>query len=186
MLDDRLFYCLKADGFVLEPRYLTFGNPDSMQIGYSFVKNGVEFVCRVDETDEKTVVLVFYGLKALQNTRPLAKPLSSLGLKSGFAELMWLLNYLKSKNFERIKGYIWKDEKALPQGASLERMQAFYERMGARLEKDAHQSFMVYTLRDKNDFRGIKGQSPGLSYTSLQPAKPYNEGSALGLGCHLG
>lgn len=150
-LKDRLSVSLKKDGFVLEPRYLTPRNPDSMQIGYSFIKNGVEFVCRVDEVDEETVVLVFYGLslyKAKQgcNTR---------GLKSGFAELMWLLNYLQSKGFRRIKGYIWKDPKRYPRGASLERMHTFYEKMGAKPVIEGQQPFIVYDLRLVNNFRDI-------------------------------
>ena len=151
-LEDRLSLSLKADGVGLEPRYLTPGNPESMQIGYSFIQDGVEFICRVDEADKETVVLVFYGLslyKAKQgcNTR---------GLKSGFAELMWLLNYLQSKGFRRIKGYIWKDTKQYPKGAALERMQTFYEKMGAKPVIEGQQPFIIYDLRLVNNFRDIK------------------------------
>lgn len=151
-LKDHLSVSLKKDGFVLEPRYFTPENPDSIQIGYSFMKDGVEFVCRVDEEDEETVVLVFYGFKA-HATNPYVY---KRGLKSGFTELMWLLNYLKAKGFRRIKGYIWKDLKRYPRGASLERMGTFYEKMGARLVIEAQQPFIVYDLRVMNSFRDIK------------------------------
>lgn len=161
MLEDRLSFCLKADGFTLEPCYLTPGNPDSMEIGYSFIYNAVEFVCRVDEADEEAVVLVFYGFKNTESNDSKALPARlKRGLRSGFAELMWLLNYLRGKGFLRIKGYIWKDPKRKLEGASLERMQAFYEKMGAKLELEGQQTFMVYDLRPWNGFRDMHRYAP--------------------------
>jgi hypothetical protein len=190
MIQDRLSDCLQADGFVLESRRLNPDNPDSMEVGYRFLKDGVEFVCRVDETDPATVILVFYGLACLgtrsdpeikhRQDRPTEGPslgyekredastlarLSqkrrafSRGLKTGFAELMWLLNYLKSKGFARIKGYIWADPKLYPDTASMQRMQLFYDRMGAKLEEAQSQDFIVYTLKPINRFRDLMHQA---------------------------
>lgn len=190
MIQDRLSDCLQADGFVLETRRLNPDNPDSMEVGYRFLKDGVEFVCRVDETDAATVILVFYGLACLgarndteikpRQDAPTEGPslgydkredastwarLSqkrrdlSRGLKTGFAELMWLLNYLKSKGFARIKGYIWADPKLYPDTASMQRMQLFYDRMGARLEEAQGQDFIVYTLKPINRFRDLMHQA---------------------------
>ncbi len=190
MIQDRLFDCLQADGFVLEPRRLNPDNPDSMEVGYRFLKDGVEFVCRVDETDADTVILVFYGLACLgarkapeikvnedaatkepslgyeksEDASTWARPSQKKrglirGLKTGFAELMWLLNYLKSKGFARIKGYIWADPKLYPDTASMQRMQLFYDRMGAKLEEAQSQDFIVYTLKAVNRFRDLMPQA---------------------------
>lgn len=167
MLKDRLFYCLQADGFALESRRLTPNNPDSLEVGYRFQKEGVEFVCRVDELDPATVILVYYGLVCLESRNgcvikskqaaPQKGPEKRhlRGLKTGFTELMWLLNYLKAKGFERIKGYVWADPKLYPDTASMQRMKLFYDRMGARLEHEQGQPFVVYTLKNYNRFRDL-------------------------------
>lgn len=142
---DTLATIVSEDGFSLEEVKFTPHNPDSLVIGYRFIKDEAEFVCRVDEKDSKNIMLVFYG--TLKKKK---------GLKNGFNELMWFASYLKQKGFRTLSGCVLWDKKKYPWGTSAHKMHQFYLKIGGTSKQDtAGRHWIIYPLEQFSTMRNL-------------------------------
>ena len=126
---DPISQSLIADGYRLEPRRLTQGNPDSAFLGWYFERRGYAYIFRLLEGTEDTLIVPYYGALDAQQRQ---------GLGGGFAGLYWFSQYVRAAKTPicYLTGCIRYDADKYPWGLELERMLGYYKRMGCEIRQE--------------------------------------------------